>query len=189
VSQEIFLSCEAISACSKNSSIRCYRSTWCGLNLNPAVERARVCGCGARRQGARRPQDRPLQRRITKPARPAVVQSGAERAHPEGEAQKGRKGHLRQGLFGGIERSTAGFRLNVARAPASPGGGDCPFNTIPDPLRLLACSNQIFRKGGRAAAIAVGARLTIVRVLWRDVDSESGVAGESSARRTRARRA
>jgi len=41
-----------------------------------------------------------------------------------------------------------------------------PSNAIPHPLRLFACSNLLFRTEGRAAAIAVGARLTIVRVLW-----------------------
>ena len=41
-----------------------------------------------------------------------------------------------------------------------------PTNAIPDPLRLLACSNLVFRAEGRTAAIAVGARLTIVRVRW-----------------------
>ena len=48
-----------------------------GIILNRAVERAQVCGCGVRRQGARRPQDHPLQRRATKSAQPAVVQLGA----------------------------------------------------------------------------------------------------------------
>ena len=45
-------------------------------------------------------------------------------------------------------------------------------DTVPDPLRLLARSNLLFRTKWRAAAITVSAGLTIVRILWRDVDSE-----------------
>jgi hypothetical protein len=47
-------------------------------------------------------------------------------------------------------------------------------DTVPDPLRLLARSNLLFCTKWWAAAITVSARLTIVRILWRDVDSEMG---------------
>ena len=47
-------------------------------------------------------------------------------------------------------------------------------DTVPDPLRLLARSNLLFRTKWRAAAITVSAGLTIVRIFRRDVDSEVG---------------
>ena len=71
----------------------------------------------------------------------------------------------------GKELADSTFKVPIVWVERGPGTGlagrwRLPSNAIPDPLRLLAFANLVFRTEGRAAAIAVGARLAIVRVLW-----------------------
>lgn len=47
-----------------------------------------------------------------------------------------------------------------------------PSDTIPDPLRPFAGLHLLLGTEGRATAIAVSARLTVVRIVWRDVHSQ-----------------